>query len=280
MSQNPGAEEWASSRGEKWLAQMAGMEAMLAPVHEPLFEALNLDQPLRMAEVGSGGGGTAIALFHRAPSGSIVKGLDISPALVDAARKRLTARESGVSFDVADMSTAKPDAPYDRLYSRFGVMFFEQPEVAFASLLHWLKPQGRLAFAVWGPPTENHWIWTVRNVVDEVVGVPAPNPDAPGPFRYGKADKLVSQLVQAGFSDVRVTPWNGELPIGGGLPAERAAEFALSAFSTFGELLSQGGDTAKQRARELLVERYTPHEKNGETRLAAHVNIFTAQRAS
>jgi hypothetical protein len=46
MTQNPSASDWAAARGEQWLAQAFGMEAMLLPVDEPLFAALQLEAPL------------------------------------------------------------------------------------------------------------------------------------------------------------------------------------------------------------------------------------------
>jgi SAM-dependent methyltransferase len=64
------------------------MEAMLAPVDEPLIRALNLDAPCRIADIGCGGGGTALEILRRAPAGSAVHGFDLSPALVELARSR------------------------------------------------------------------------------------------------------------------------------------------------------------------------------------------------
>ena len=59
----------------------------------------------------------------------------------------------------ADMATATAtDGPYDRLASRFSVMFFDDPPAAFANLVRWLVPGGRFAFAVWGvQPTIRGW---------------------------------------------------------------------------------------------------------------------------
>ena len=49
---NPSASDWAAARGEKWRAQAAGMEAMLAPVDDPLIRALNLTTPCMIADIG------------------------------------------------------------------------------------------------------------------------------------------------------------------------------------------------------------------------------------
>ena len=64
-------------------------------------------------------------------------GFDVSPDLIDVARARHDVK--GVTFAVADMGTAAlPDVPFDRLASRFGVMFFTDPPAAFANLATWL----------------------------------------------------------------------------------------------------------------------------------------------
>ncbi len=59
MNENPAASDWAAGRGEKWLTHLSGLEAMLAPVDDPLIGALQLDAPYRIADVGCGGGGAS-----------------------------------------------------------------------------------------------------------------------------------------------------------------------------------------------------------------------------
>jgi hypothetical protein len=79
MDLNHAKAEWTAARAEKWRNQLAGMEAMLAPVDEPLIRALRLDAAFRIAEVGCGGGSTGIELERQAPAGTLVHGFDISP---------------------------------------------------------------------------------------------------------------------------------------------------------------------------------------------------------
>ncbi|HEY0134750.1 MAG TPA: class I SAM-dependent methyltransferase, partial [Nannocystis sp.] len=227
--------EWSAARGEKWRAGLCAMEAMLLPTQEPLLRALQLDAPLRIADVGCGGGGTTLEISRRAPAGSVVDGLDISPALIELARARPRPDGRAVAFEVADLATATPRRPYDRLASRFGVMFFAEPDAAFANLARWLAPGGRLAFAVWGALSDNPWMSSVREVVAHFIDLPAIDPGAPGPFRYADPDELLAALARAGFASLKVDDWRGALPVGSS-PAE-AASFALSSFASFGELL-------------------------------------------
>lgn len=278
MTDAPPTFDWVAARGDKWSTHLPGMEGMLGPVDEPLIRALQLDAPYRIVDVGCGGGGTALELLRRAPHGSLVHGFDLSPRLVELARGRTPPGESALVFDVADMATAEPAKSYDRLVSRFGVMFFEDPRAAFANLLRWLRPGGRLAFAVWASLSENPWLTSVQEVVAGIVELPRSDPEAPGPFRYGDPDKLRAALTGAGFGALDVRAWRGALPIGGGLPAAEAAHFALSSFSSFGEQLAAAGVGAIDEARRALTARWSQHQSDGIVRMDASVHIFTGAR--
>jgi SAM-dependent methyltransferase len=254
------------------------MEAMLAPVDEPMIRALHLDAPCRIADIGCGGGGTTLEILHRAPAGSVVHGFDISPALIEAARARIRSDERTVAFARADVATAPaPEQPYDRLVSRFGVMFYDDPPAAFANLVRWLAPGGRFAFAVWGRLADNPWMASVREAQAEVIDMPPLDPEAAGPFRYAGTDKLLILLDRAGFGDLDVRDWRGALPIGGGLPAAEAAQFALASFSV-SDLLAEAGDKAREDVRQSLTARFFRHEQDGAVRMDACVHIFTGAR--
>lgn len=276
MNEDPAASDWAGARGEKWRAQLGGMEAMLRPVDEPLIRALRVEGPCGIADIACGGGGTTLEILRRAPAGSVVHGFDISPGLIEMARNRTGANERSIAFEVADVATATaPKERYDRLVSRFGVMFFEDPPAAFGRLLHWLRPGGRFAFAVWGRPTENPWMTSVHEVVGGIVDIPPADPEAPGLFLYAEAGKLLRLLEEAGFDELEVRDWRGALPIGGGLPAADAANFALASFSSFGELLAEAGDEALNAARRALTTRFSRHRADGALLMDACVHIIT-----
>jgi SAM-dependent methyltransferase len=278
MNENLSVPDWAAERGDKWRANLSGMEGMLAPIDEPLISALRLDAPYRIADIGCGGGGTTLEILSLAPEGSAVHGFDISSALIDTARARIRSDEPNIAFAIADVATAPaPELPYDRLVSRFGVMFYDDPPAAFSNLIHWLAPGGRFAFAIWGPLTENPWMTSLRDVVAEIIDAPPSDPEAPGPFRYAEAGKLLTLLDQAGFSDLDVRDWRGALAVGGGLPAAEAANFAIAS-SSRGDLLSEAGDESLDKARRALTARFSNYEKNGAVWMDACVHIFTGVR--
>lgn len=267
--------DWSRTRGEKWVAQLAGMEATLAPIDAPLLDALSIAGATRFADVACGGGGTTLALARRAGAGARVEGFDIAESLVNAARERAVAEGSAATFAVADIARSLPAAPYDRVVSRFGTMFFDDPPAAFGNLRRWLSPGGRFVFAVWAPLADNPWLGVVRDVVAGLVDMPKPVPDTPGPFRYADAGKLVALLGDAGFGAIGVHDWRGSLPIGGGLHAADATRFALASFSSFAEMLESGGPDAFERAEERLRAAYTAHAGDGPVHMDARVWLVT-----
>ncbi|GAB5415597.1 MAG: methyltransferase domain-containing protein [Congregibacter sp.] len=278
------ASDWAGDRGKKWVEHMAATEVMLSPIDAPLIEALNLQDGCLVADIGCGGGRTTRAIAQRLDSESQVAGIDVSPDVIAAAKSSRAEQSDAdtvgakIEFHCVDAASGRPAlAPFDRLGSRFGVMFFEDPPAAFANLRSWLNPGGQFAFAVWGPLPQNAWIACLRQVIANLVELPKPPPDAPGPFRYADADRFCQLLETAGFSNLSVAPWQGELALGGGMDAKTAAAFCLSAFSV-GDLV--GDDPALlHRAEADLAECLVEYEQGGVVRMPSAVNIVSGRRA-
>lgn len=177
--------EWTNERGKKWLSQLSGMEKMLKPIDEPLIQSLRIEDASRIADVGCGAGGTTLEIRKLASDRCTVHGYDISKDLIEEARVRGSIGEKPTTFTMLDVATKTPDpADFDRLVSRFGVMFFTDAAAAFRNLARWLRPGGRFSFAVWGDISENPWVSEVRTAISQVMEIPPSNPDEPGPFRY------------------------------------------------------------------------------------------------
>lgn len=273
MQDKPSEYDWAGNRGTQWRDQLEGMEAMLAPIDAPLLEALALDAPYRIGEIACGGGGTTRAIAAAAPAGSEITGFDISADLVAAA----TARAGDVArFVEANVAEWRPEQPFDRLASRFGVMFFDDPAAAFANLRHWLAPGGKLAFAVWGPPAEVGFMAKIRAAVASVVEVPPSDPDAPSPVRYGNPAKLIALLDATGFKDAASQSWQGDLPVPGATP-EEAADFLLVSSSMAAGPLRGAPQEAQDKARALLIESCRAQFRDGSVWMPVRIEIVTAK---
>ena len=74
--------------------------------------------------------------------------------------------------------------------SRFGVMFFDEPQVAFANLATAARSGGRLCFVCWQEMFANEWIAVPAMAMVQHVGIPElPEAGAPGPFALADAER-------------------------------------------------------------------------------------------
>jgi SAM-dependent methyltransferase len=259
-------EDWAGEMGAKWLANLACFEGMIAPIGEALLKQADFKPGERVLDIGCGGGGTTIAIAKAVASSGEVVGIDISPDLTTASQRRATdAGVTNIGFICADGATVQlDDAPFDRLFSRFGSMFFPEPHKAFANLHGLLRPGARIDLAVWGPPRDNLWMMEMMGVVRRYVDIPPAVPRAPGPFAFEDLDYLNEILVSGGFSEASVVAYNGLQPIGGVNAAPHdAVSFVLSSMAVGRALEEQGADV-RAAAETDLVELFQRHYVAGQ----------------
>lgn len=110
-------------------------------------------------DVATGSGNAALAA---ARAGADVTGLDITPALLVAARERASAEGLEITFEEGDAEHLPyPDESFDRVVSVFGAMFAPDQEAAASELLRVRHPDGVLAVTAWTPDGLNGQMFTV-----------------------------------------------------------------------------------------------------------------------
>ncbi|MEO9175861.1 MAG: methyltransferase domain-containing protein [Gaiellales bacterium] len=194
----------------RWTAVWPKRERLTTEVTVYVLRAAALQPGERVLDIGCGGGGTSLAAAAAVgPDGAVV-GADVSVPLLGLAGGR--AADAGVrhaQFHVVDMQLDPvPGAPFDVAISQFGVMFFDEPTVAFANIRAQLVPGGRIAFACWQEREKNPWI--IYGLVAEFVPPPPPPPPGKsptGPFSLSDAARTTGILEAAGFVDVRRTTY-------------------------------------------------------------------------
>lgn len=257
-------EDWASEMGQRWLSNLDSFEGMIAPIGSALLKRADYKQGERVLDLGCGGAATTIAIAKAvAPSGTVV-GLDISPDLVaHATRRAADAGATNARFVCADASTATLNEGFDRLFSRFGSMFFDEPYAAFANLHRMLRPGARIDLAVWASPKDNPWIRDVTLVAKKHLDIHTPEPRAPGPFAFEDTDYLSDILTQAGFSALDIVGHTDMLAVGGaGKSPDQVAEFLMNA-TTFGSLLVDREPELRARVRQGITEFLKVHYRQG-----------------
>ncbi len=273
-----GGEDWSGEMGERWLANLDRFEAMIAPIGEALIERAALAEGERVVDLGCGGGATTRAIAARIAPGGEAIGLDIAPMLVAEARKR-SEGIANIAFECGDAASATLEgAPYDRMISRFGSMFFAEPHKAFANLHSMLKPGARLDLAVWGPPRDNAWMMEMMGVVRSHVDIPPAEPRAPGPFAFEDLGYLGEVLDAGGFGSVDVEAYDGRQAIGGPdtLPKE-AVRFVLSSLGV-GRVLDEQPEAIREAAAADMLALFERNHVAGEgVMLGCKVWLVTAK---
>ena len=277
----PAYSDWQGATGDGWAANAGHYETMLAGVGAALLNHAGFAPGERVVEIGCGSGRFAQRVAAAVVPGGTVLGLDISPALAQLARQGAAeAGASNLEILVADAQTAPPPgAPFDRLVSRFGVMFFADPAAAMANLHAMLAPGGRLDVAVWAGIEGNPWAGAVMAVARAHLGLPPRDPRAPGPFAFSDEAYLRALLAGAGFGAVRFTPWRGTVRFGGpGVSAAEAASLAVAG-GTLAQPIQAAGAAVKAALLADLAARMQPYLTDAGVLIPASVHLVTASAA-
>ena len=130
---------WNDQAGPRWVAMQEILDHQLQPFGAEAAERAGVSTGERVIDIGCGCGATTIELARRVGDAGNVCGLDVSEPMLARAAER-SAREGleRIRYVRADAQTYDfSSAAFDVVFSRFGVMFFEDPTAAFAlSLIH------------------------------------------------------------------------------------------------------------------------------------------------
>ena len=177
--------------------------AFFAPVTEhaaePLLTAADVNAGMKVLDVACGSG---VVAKHAARRGAIVTGVDLSPRMLDLA-KRLN---PGCAFREASVD-AMPfnDGAFDAVVCAFGIGHFPDPPAAVAECARLARTGGTCAFAWWDLPARNRMHGILLAALDEVNPMPpADLPAGPPLFRYSEDGAFRTLLESAGLSSVSV----------------------------------------------------------------------------
>lgn len=277
MTNRPSQREfWSGKAGDEWTALADRLDAMMQPIADAALSAGAFKAGERVLDIGCGSGATSLEIAKRVGATGAVTGIDLSPQLLALARERAQGA-ANVTFTEADASAARFDPIYDAAFSRFGVMFFEDPTAAFANIRTALKPNGRLAFICWRAQADNEWASMPLETIKPMLKAPLPSPDpeAPGPQSFADPERVRRILDGAGWRDVAIQAWDGVLRVGGGGSVEDAANFVLRVGPCSRAIEDQALD--KEEARRRLTEALAVLYRDGAVHFDAGCWIVTAR---
>lgn len=253
MSNEAQKDFWNGPAGDVWVEAQEIMDRMLSPMSDIAISVASPKAGERVIDVGCGCGGTTLAL---AASGASVWGVDLSEPMVTRAKER-SLEADNIAYSVKDAATATYDADHHLIFSRFGVMFFDDPIAAFSNLRTSLVTGGRLVFVCWQSPRDNLFMSVAGRAAQPFMPPPEQpqDPRAPGPFAFADPDWIQEILSTAGFSDIQITPQTPNMSVGKTVDEAMYFQARVGPLArALSELDEATQEQAKQAVREALTE--------------------------
>lgn len=193
--------EWRDAVGRIWAETWALTDRSFSGLTERLLSRIAGYPGNNVVDIGCGAGELSLAIARARPRAEVI-GVDVSEDLIRAAWKRAD-QHTRARFAHADAAIwHEPGFVPDLLVSRHGVMFFDDPVGAFRHLREISAPKAQLVVSCFRHPRDNRW----ASDLAEMLGLPAGDPHAPGPFAFADPQHVERILDDAGWGKIDFEP--------------------------------------------------------------------------
>lgn len=154
----------------------------------------------RVLDVACGTGVLARAVADRVGLHGSVVGLDLNEGMLAVAKRKTSAiewrqgRAEALPFD---------SDSFDAVVSQFGLMFFEDKSAAIKEMMRVLRPNGRMAVAVWDALDHSPGYAAMADLLQRLFGDQAANA-LRAPFVLGDPHVLQSLFAEAGIHNAEI----------------------------------------------------------------------------
>jgi SAM-dependent methyltransferase len=267
---------WNGAGGDAWVAMQPVLDRMFAGLAELLADAAAERGAERVLDVGCGAGASTLAIARRFGAAATCTGVDISGPMIAAAKERVAYDDHPPRFLLADASTHSfKEGEFDLLVSRFGVMFFDDPVIAFARLRGAIAVGGGLRFICWRSPEENPFLTTGAQATAHLLPeMPPREPGAPGPFAFAEVGRAADVLAAAGWEGIEIEP----VDVPCAFPESDLLRY-LARIGPVGGALREADDAKRAEVLKVARAAYEPFVDGEEVRFTARCWSVSAESA-
>jgi SAM-dependent methyltransferase len=244
-------EQWQAA-ANAWNEWGPLLRAWLGPATEIMLDMAKIRPGSRVLDVAAGAGDQTLQTAARVGPNGYVLASDISSKILDfAARNARAAGYANVETKVLDgEDLVVPEASFDAVISRVGLIYFPDQQRALAGMKRALKPGGRVAAIVYSTPENNKFFSVPVSIIRRRAKLPAPLAGQPGPFSLGAPGVLEDQLAKAGFRDIETRRVAAPVKL---TSATECVRFEKESFGALHQMLA-GLDEASRSAAWAEIE--------------------------
>ncbi len=251
---------WDGIGGDRWVSNIARLDAMLAPASKILLDEISTRSSSDLLEIGCGAGDVAENVLA-INKGSTIDAMDISYNILILAEERVN-KVNEINFIHGDAEIYKfKKCFYDLVYSRFGVMFFDNPKIAFTNIKRSIKKNGRLVFLSWNKIENNPWMDYPSQAAFKILPQPEKQKEnSPGAFSLSDEAVIKETLINSGFDNVESRKFDININLG---ELEQAVHFATQ-LGPAATPYAEAGDSQKNEAKAAIKDKLSKfkHDEN------------------
>lgn len=249
---------------------------MLSAIGDRMIEGVGIKENSVHLDIAAGTGEPGLTIAQLADKGRVVM-VDFSPGMLYFARKRAASLGlENVAFEECSADDLPfDDESFDSITCRMGLMFFPDAAAAVGEMHRVLKPGGKVAVAVWAAPAKNVWASMPMAAIAKEVNVGAPDPDAPGLFRFATAGAVEELFQEAGFRNAREHDVYGEMVSNS---AEEYWQHMTEVAAPIVSGLSQAAQDARQRIEEDVIGHARRFQSAARHAMPYHARVCIAQK--
>ena len=272
--------EWTSEETvaawKKWHARLADFTGGVTRL---LLEAAQLRPGMNVLDLASGVGDPVLSeAVAVAPDGHVTA-TDLNPAMLAFIEEQARQRKiTNINFREASAEALPfPEASFDALTCRFGIMFFPDLNKSLRECLRVLKPKSRATFVAWGRREQPFFACT-GGILMKHIELPKPDPEAPNIAMFGEPNRMRTALESAGFAEAREEMrtmegrWRGSVDEYWEQFSEVAAPFRV--------ILEKLGSESKSRAINEIKSALRKFQRGSEVVMPLEIVIGSGVRGS
>jgi SAM-dependent methyltransferase len=265
---------WNGVAGHAWVAEQPLLDRLYAELEAVLVDAVPAGFEGRVLDVGCGTGSTTLAIARRLGPGGRCIGIDISQPMVALARSRAEQQRARAEFIRANAQEhAFETASVDRIVSRFGVMFFNNPVAAFANLRRAAIGDAGIRLVVWRAAAENPFMTAAERAAAPLLPtLPPRRAGAPGQFAFADPQRVRGVLDQSGWTAIEIRPIDAECV----LPESELVGYFTS-LGPVGLALQQADEMTRARVIETVRPAFDGYVQGADVRFTAACWLIDAR---